>query len=167
MASPAITCRTATPTATTVISVPASRIRETGAARTAVQRRAFSPETKLARRVAAYNPVGMVSKPKSAAAKPLAESRPASPAVEASSAKRGFSSKNSRIEAISTPKITKYAAMPASHPTEGRMARRAANPPTEDSSKVRGGRLAATETRPPPTSRCRAATSAATANNVA
>ena len=46
---------------------------------------------------------GMASKLKSAAAKPLAESRPAKPADEARSAKCRLLSKNSSIEAMSAP----------------------------------------------------------------
>ena len=56
--------------------------------------------------------------------------------------------------------------MPIAQPIVDRMPRRTANPPSELSSRVRGGRLVATATNPLPASRCRAITRAAAASAI-
>ena len=126
-------------------------------ANTGVHLRALSSATSAASRVVAYRPVGIASKLNSAAANPFAESRPANPARRGQLGEVAIGVEelqDRRDERTDEQEVRGDAARPR-HQSVG-IARRIANPVTEPSSLVRGGRLVATATKPAPTSRWRA-----------
>ena len=86
MATAAEQCRATTPPTVTVISADTRRTREIGWANSKVHRPAFSSATIVARRIAAYSPVGTGSRLNRAAAKTFTDPRPLIPAAAASSA---------------------------------------------------------------------------------